>query len=1210
MPTAKDSKGGDLSALLRGGQESPVPNPDIPIMVVRVVAALILTLWYGGQAAQAQLLAWADQALLAYTKQTDGTWVANRPVLLGGDLIRWFLSADVQHVLTWAILIILSALLLELLGLLLQLQRHLHAPLRTTTAAYRIRTLSPVNRVNFPTTLDAGSLWAALIGAADRKAGQGICLTLHRTENSAATFGVQVRTHHAPPARARPAAPAPPAPAHPLVRARPTGPQRSDTRGSIRPTGHDQIAPPALVGAAARCAEQARTVASTLSQYDETAQLDAVPDPLRAVLQPGMIVVSQEYRLRRAPHWPLKAADMMNDTLRALASGLIAQRPILFHEMQLALTPLPASDTRRWYQRGRWYHRRLKRYTAIQIQDDFQALNTKLADRHVALTIRFVVVLAAGTDPAVGTQALAASGTALHTLDARYRIPPIGTAKQALMPIGAPQVLTVTAAALATPITAPRPLALAAMISATLVVLALLALVYGYTTNQWAQWADLAPALQRGLLALAGLHAVLAITSDGWAACRLPLARILHRQPRPLPADEPLLLPMALLTPPPILSSSEAGQLWHLPDKQAVATFTWLTNRQVAAPPSMFVPKDATDWLTLGMARTRSGDLAPVGLPLTALHQMMHITAGMGAGKSQAAASMCAQLLPHGFIIIDGKGDDEGGGLGAIVRRYPSLALEHRIRYIDLLDTAFPVSINPIYHRMVALAQATSKEAADMHFNAALGILMGLFQRLDPDTWEKAPGMKQYALMGCTLVLRTGSDQPGDIPTLAKVGRALRDVGYRAMLLERYATMVGVTDLVYEFWTVREPATADTLKTSLSALLRRFDQLLLNPITRSLISIEMPSVDLLAAMEEGQLVIIPIPHRTLGGLAPLVTMLVTQAVIAAAYLRPGNAQSRTTAPVFIDEVQVLIMDGKSEDLVQAFSQLRGFAVPLIVLHQTLSQLGELDEIIRINAANRLILRTGEPDAGTYAKMYSNFQLRPEDILGMPALDQQYAVTLGPDRSVQLASIVPNPWPKLPEVITAMHLVGTHWSMESPHNRTESTLDERDAWWTIDRALTDLLYNPWSQADYTRIVGQLIQLPDAEWVILLSRSAILRAHHRQYILDHPGCISDQIQRQTWLTRLIASRGGLIEEAIFLREERRFSGSTAIQTIPPRRDTLVPTGGTHGASAGPSAPLGVKKNLAPGDQELDQRTETGKPYDHGPQPDNIPTVGTAQ
>jgi hypothetical protein len=124
-----------------------------------------------------------------------------------------------------------------------------------------------------------------------------------------------------------------------------------------------------------------------------------------------------------------------------------------------------------------------------------------------------------------------------------------------------------------------------------------------------------------------------------------------------------------------------------------------------------------------------------------------------------------------------------------------------------------------------ARMSASSKGDWDQHFNAALGIMLDIFQRLDPDTWEKAPGMKQYALMGCALVLRTGSAQPGDIPTLAKVGQALRDLDYRATLLKRYAQTVSTTDMLYEFWTVREPVLPETQKDSLAVLLRRFDQL-------------------------------------------------------------------------------------------------------------------------------------------------------------------------------------------------------------------------------------------------------------------------------------------------------------------------------------------------------------------------------------------------
>jgi hypothetical protein len=288
--------------------------------------------------------------------------------------------------------------------------------------------------------------------------------------------------------------------------------------------------------------------------------------------------------------------------------------------------------------------------------------------------------------------------------------------------------------------------------------------------------------------------------------------------------------------------------------------------------------------------------------------------------------------------------------------------------------------------------------------------------------------MQQYALMGCHLVLRTGSSRPGEIPTMAKVKRALEDETFRRALLAQYPFKY---DDIYRFWTEREPEMAESQRTSLSALLRRLDLFLTNPITRAMLSVERPSVDLRAAMDDGGIVLIPMPHRTLGDLAPLVGMLIVQSIVAAAYARKGDALTRVTAPVFIDEVQVFIVDEQSPDLEQAFTQLRGFAVPLIVLHQTMKQLGALEETFRINAANRLILRTGEPDASVYAKMYAQSGLRPEDILAMQALSHQYAVTLGPNREQLVFSLIPNAWPAPQACDVGLHLGPRDWQELTP-----------------------------------------------------------------------------------------------------------------------------------------------------------------------------------
>ena len=56
--------------------------------------------------------------------------------------------------------------------------------------------------------------------------------------------------------------------------------------------------------------------------------------------------------------------------------------------------------------------------------------------------------------------------------------------------------------------------------------------------------------------------------------------------------------------------------------------------------------------------------------------------AGMGTGKTRLLANICAQLVPGGFTLIDGKGDDRAGSLVATVRDLVPLGEE----YLDAID--------------------------------------------------------------------------------------------------------------------------------------------------------------------------------------------------------------------------------------------------------------------------------------------------------------------------------------------------------------------------------------------------------------------------------------------------------------------------------------------------------------------------------------------
>jgi hypothetical protein len=98
----------------------------------------------------------------------------------------------------------------------------------------------------------------------------------------------------------------------------------------------------------------------------------------------------------------------------------------------------------------------------------------------------------------------------------------------------------------------------------------------------------------------------------------------------------------------------------------------------------------------------------------------------MGAGKSRALANICQQCVPYGYLLLDGKGDDQGGSLATTVRGTIPLADEPRLVIFDVLATDWPIGLNPL-----AGIDLTRPGAKDQ----ALGQIMAIFARLDPSTW-------------------------------------------------------------------------------------------------------------------------------------------------------------------------------------------------------------------------------------------------------------------------------------------------------------------------------------------------------------------------------------------------------------------------------------------------------------------------------------------
>lgn len=311
-----------------------------------------------------------------------------------------------------------------------------------------------------------------------------------------------------------------------------------------------------------------------------------------------------------------------------------------------------------------------------------------------------------------------------------------------------------------------------------------------------------------------------------------------------------------------LLSSIELGGLWHLPIPALGNLVRWLPCRQLPAPPHAYSTA-AGDRVILGYGRRDDGAYAPVGPTLHDLREILHLTAGMGAGKTRLLANTCLQFLPHGFTLIDGKGDD-AGNLVATVRQLISLADEARLVIVDVLDADWPVGLNPL---------ATVERGRPGAVDQLLGQIQAIFARLDPETWSRSPGMQDFLTNGTLLVVE-GEEHA----TLANIKQALLDETYRERLLPKIRNLE-----VRTFWEVTYPEQGEGQRGSLHALMRRFNRLLTPPLTRYMVTQATPTLQFGEAIEQQLIVLIPIPHVTLGDLAGAVSMLLLQSFLRAAW---------------------------------------------------------------------------------------------------------------------------------------------------------------------------------------------------------------------------------------------------------------------------------------------------------------------------------------
>jgi len=474
---------------------------------------------------------------------------------------------------------------------------------------------------------------------------------------------------------------------------------------------------------------------------------------------------------------------------------------------------------------------------------------------------------------------------------------------------------------------------------------------------------------------------------------------------------------------PTLASSPELASLWDATDVDGALR---LSNRFLPPPDIAFQQTDS--WVALGFGRRADGSEAPIGVTLRDMRQVLHITAGMGAGKSRLLANIVAQVgrMPVGMGIIDGKGDDEGSLAWLALDLLP-MEREKDIIFLYPLEPRYPIALNPL-------------QPSDADPSSRVNQLLALLARLDAGGWSRSHGMEQYAMHAGILV---AEGEPH--PTLMHVKRALIDDAYRKRLLPYVRNPETLV-----FWKEIYPAQGKAQRGSIDALIRRIDKVLAPEIVRWIFTSPRPTVNLTHVMEQAQIVIAPLPSERLGGIAYAFGILLTREIVLGAFLRSGSDMARTDWPLIIDEVQVLLdQTGGNDDFRTMLSRLRSLAVPGVYAHQALAQLGDLAPDMLVNAANRVILRTPTPDAETYARRYASYGVTAADIARQNPFEHQYFDLMCSGRATGIFSGRPLPWPtsSLPKLDP---LPGASWT--TVRARPCVTLEGR----RIDERLEELM----------------------------------------------------------------------------------------------------------------------------------------------------------
>jgi hypothetical protein len=399
-----------------------------------------------------------------------------------------------------------------------------------------------------------------------------------------------------------------------------------------------------------------------------------------------------------------------------------------------------------------------------------------------------------------------------------------------------------------------------------------------------------------------------------------------------------------------ILSPSEVGALWHLPNEQCrTPQIIWAKGRHAPAPISIVRNQDG---VLLGES-VQLGRTAQVRIPYADRVTHAFVNGKTGVGKS---------TLLHHLIhqdIANGKGlalfDPHGALVQNILRTSVPVERERDVVVLDFWQTEHPPPLNPF-----SLPDGVPRDVISSQ-------IMGVLKKLFADQWSRTR-METAIYSALVALLDEPQATPRDIP------RLFIDPAFRQRLLRQ------VTDPVaLEYWHDEfEQHSRGVQRQVAEPVLSRMRIFYRNASVRNMVCHPF-QLDIGEIIRRRRILLISLASdhaRT--EQHNLAAMLLATIQMTAMGRRATAAGARTEFYLYIDEVQEFL----TTSLPEALSQMRKFGLSLTACTQFLGQLrGALLESILGNVGTAVLFACGPNDARALAPVVEP-ALTPDDLVNL------------------------------------------------------------------------------------------------------------------------------------------------------------------------------------------------------------------------------------